>query len=381
MNNKVSSTSTATALGILILLFPGGRGLADTSTSGSTNVPIIYSTDLYQPHEDPDDHYDLMTLFAIEEFNVLGIVLDHGTKQLHRPGRIPLAQMARLRGRNTPFAIGLKPPFQSLKDDGFAQPKAFQEGVDLIIEALHKSPSKVTVFTVGSLRDIAAAYNREPQLMKDKITRLYINLGNTSGNKNEWNVLLDEKAFACILKSDLPIYWCPCFGKLYGTYWQFKQNDVLAEAPAPIQNFFVFALATGQKWKGPIPAGINDPVSFLFRAVDAPTLKAVGQYKRNMWCTAPFLHAAGYQVVEQEPNRWIPQPPTKIKKTPSKIFNFVPVRLATYKGGLTTVEELPPSADSNLRIFKVLDQKHYSAAMADCLRELLRDFRLSPNNR
>ena len=26
---------------------------------GADRVPIIYSTDLFQPHDDPDDHYDL----------------------------------------------------------------------------------------------------------------------------------------------------------------------------------------------------------------------------------------------------------------------------------------------------------------------------------
>jgi hypothetical protein len=46
-------------------------------TSAAEKVPILYSTDLYHPHADPDDHYDLATLFALAEFDIRGIILDN----------------------------------------------------------------------------------------------------------------------------------------------------------------------------------------------------------------------------------------------------------------------------------------------------------------
>jgi hypothetical protein len=46
-------------------------------TPAAEKVPILYSSDLYHPHADPDDHYDLATLFALEELNVRGIILDN----------------------------------------------------------------------------------------------------------------------------------------------------------------------------------------------------------------------------------------------------------------------------------------------------------------
>ena len=33
-------------------------------------VPLVCGTDLFHPHDDPDDHFDLATVFAIQEFDV-----------------------------------------------------------------------------------------------------------------------------------------------------------------------------------------------------------------------------------------------------------------------------------------------------------------------
>ena len=52
--------------------------LRGTDASAAEKVPIVYSTDLFHPHADPDDHYDLACLFALEEFDIRGIILDLG---------------------------------------------------------------------------------------------------------------------------------------------------------------------------------------------------------------------------------------------------------------------------------------------------------------
>ena len=33
--------------------------------AGESRIPAIHSTDLFHPHGDPDDHYDLATAFAM----------------------------------------------------------------------------------------------------------------------------------------------------------------------------------------------------------------------------------------------------------------------------------------------------------------------------
>jgi hypothetical protein len=62
-------------------------------------VPIVYSTDLFHPHTDPDDHYDLACLFAIAEFDIRGIILDLGGTQAKQPGRPAVEQMLHAAGR------------------------------------------------------------------------------------------------------------------------------------------------------------------------------------------------------------------------------------------------------------------------------------------
>ena len=50
------------------------------SAGAEPKIPIIHSTDLFHPHVDPDDHFDLAILFAIKEFDIKGIILDsHST--------------------------------------------------------------------------------------------------------------------------------------------------------------------------------------------------------------------------------------------------------------------------------------------------------------
>ncbi|NLF07816.1 MAG: hypothetical protein GX594_07525, partial [Pirellulaceae bacterium] len=60
---------------VLVLCLTAGTYPA---LAGGKKIPIIHSTDLFHPHDDPDDHYDLATLFALDEFDIKGIVLDSG---------------------------------------------------------------------------------------------------------------------------------------------------------------------------------------------------------------------------------------------------------------------------------------------------------------
>ena len=54
MKTKIRTAILAVALGIVAALPLSAFG-----------VPVIYCTDLFHPHDDPDDHFDLATLFAL----------------------------------------------------------------------------------------------------------------------------------------------------------------------------------------------------------------------------------------------------------------------------------------------------------------------------
>ena len=346
------------------------------TSCAAEKIPIIYSTDLFQPHDDPDDHFDLATLFALDEFDVLGIIVEHGAKQANSPGRIPVEQMLHLSGRQVPFAVGLNPPMKSLDDQMLDQADEFQQGVELILTALRKSDRKVTIFTTGSMCDVAVAFNREPDLFRRKVARLYMNIGNASGKESEYNVGLDVNAYMRILKSDLPVYWCPCFGSPYGTYWKFRQSDVLETAPPGLQNFFIFALTAGRQWKATPAPATDDPVGLLARKVDPAARQEVWRLDRNMWCTAPFFHAAGRRIVEVSPNQYAASPAGEADGNEVKLFDFVSGRISIDDRGLTSFQEVgPPHEPGALRTFKVLDSGRYEKVMTSCLRELFRGAR------
>jgi len=105
-------------------------------------------------------------------------------------------------------------------------------GVQLILSVLRDAKDKVVLHTTGSCRDVAAAFNREPELLRQKVKAIYMEAGNgPDGNQNEYNVSISPLAYARLLESGLPIYWCPCFGKDgYGTHYTADQSAVVVEA-------------------------------------------------------------------------------------------------------------------------------------------------------
>ncbi len=121
------------------------------------SVPVIYCTDLFHPHDDPDDHFDLAVMFALPAVDLRAIVLDQGDKQRQHPGSIPVSQLMRITGRQVPVAIGLSHKLQDPTDRAMDESAEFQQGVELILKTLCDAPGPVSIVTVGSVRDVVAA--------------------------------------------------------------------------------------------------------------------------------------------------------------------------------------------------------------------------------
>ena len=369
-------TKTATSVCLLVATLAIGNSIGHASEK----IPLLYSTDLHHPHMDPDDHFDLATLFSLAEFDVQGIVLDCGAHQLKAPGAIPVRQMLHLTGRQVPTAVGLGQPLRSASDDALDQDQQFQQGVQLILDVLRRSGQKVTLFTTGSVRDVAAAFNREPELLRSKIARLYINIGNMPKGQDtlerEYNVNLDRQAFVGILQSGLPVYWCPCFdggvrerGR-HGTFWKFEQRQVLETAPAQLQNWFIYALTK--------PPGV-DPIAFLKMPQDSASRAKVWPMSRNMWCTAPFLHAAGRQIYARSDSDFVALRPEQAARPGGNgrgvdVFTFVPTRVAatTDKERAVRVSIDTAAREPNGFLFQV-NSPDYDKILASCLKNLLMD--------
>src|SRR5512138_564679 len=92
---------------LLWLPLAGAALVALLLCSAQAATPVIYCTDLFHPHDDPDDHFDLITLFSLPELEVKALLLDQGRKQLEQPGSVPVKQVFNLFNKSVPVAIGL----------------------------------------------------------------------------------------------------------------------------------------------------------------------------------------------------------------------------------------------------------------------------------
>jgi hypothetical protein len=353
---------------IISLLIVGSLlPLADADQTSKGKIPLIYCTDLFHPPDDPDDWFDLATAFSIEEFDIRGIVLDQGQKQMQRSGRIPIEQMMAITGRKVTSVYGLPNKLKSPFDKGLDQPREFQEGVKLILDVLRKSDRRVTLIAVGSLRDVGAAFNRNPQLLKTKLARVYVVAGHSDGG-NEYNVKLDPHAFVGVMRSGLSVFWLPCFGKKpFLSKWDFRQGDLLESWPLRVQNFFAYGLMKVD------PAKV-DAILALYKPLPDGVKKKISPIRRSMWSTPAFLHAAGRTMVKQA-GRWRAIP-RENRKGDNPVFRFVQATVTVDDKGITPCKDIDLSAPHpNMRVFRFEGNKpQYQEAMQHVLDGLLKGF-------
>ena len=301
-------------------------------------VPVLYCTDLFHPHDDPDDHFDLATLSALQGVEILGIVLDQGMsgEQALRPGTIPVGQMNALTGRKVPVAAGLWPALTSPEDKGLDRAPERQGGVELILKTLRESPEPVVVLSVGSARDIVAAFNREPELCREKIRRIGAFIGDASSpDFVEYNVMIDPQAYVGLMRSGLPVYWVPCFdggawqNQGHASFWQANHGDLLRGAPPELVQFFLYALEKETA----------APLAFLRQPVDPAHRAKLFAETRNLWCTAVFAALCGQSIVKTDAGYSV-RPGGDAATVPANdLFTFSPVRVSVTGDGFARYGE------------------------------------------
>jgi len=343
------------------------------SVQAGEPVPVVYCTDLYHPHIDADDHIDLATVFALPELDLKAILLDDGGLQAKRPGRVPVEQMLRLTGRRVPYAIGLT-ALKSPADTGRDQPAAYQAAVELLLKVLRQSARPVTIITLGSVRDVAVALNREPELLRARVAGLYVNIGNSALGGDEYNVAIDRHAYRRLLASDLPIWWFPCFpatGRMTTYFRLTRFTEALSAAPLGLRNYFLYAIRhIDPATQDPLAALAADLGSTGGALAHAPSF----QGGKEMWCTPSLLSAAGRRCYRVGGRFVAAQaPPAGAEEV--TVYEFVPARLQVDDQGKPTKIELGV-AGSNLRLIHLADPGLYSQAMNDCLCDLFAHFPL-----
>jgi len=358
--NKIAS--------ILVLLILPLNNICANTNKPDKRVPVIYCTDLFHPHVDPDDHFDIACLYAIQEIDIKAIILDQGEKQTKKPGSIPISQLNHITGRNVPYAIGLSDRLKTASDKGLWQAKEYQDGVELILKILKASKASVTIISVGSLRDIAAGYNRSPDLFKTRVDRLFIFIGEASKKGHiEYNVGLDKNAYIRIMNSGLPVYWVPCFdgGRWQNngraSYWRASHKDLLGDASAKVMNYFIYALLKKNE---------KNPIQYLDNQISNDDREKILLMNRNLWCSAVFPHIAGRRFVRRE-NEFISIPMNASYNKEQEIRPFKFDEVSVFVDEQANVSYEDTNRAGRIRQFHVLSADIYAEVMTSVTAQLL----------
>lgn len=242
----------------------------------SAQKPVIVITDLYHPYQDPGDNLDLINGYALADVDLKAVILDitgaftkdtadhpilwKDPRGPREAGIIPVEQLNFIFNRKVKYAIGPVALMQSETDNMMDTPP-YYNGVELFLETLKETNKPLEVISFGSARILAVAWNRDPELLIRKISRIHLCAGTASPDYvmggdsganmipgGEWNVALDVFAFTRLLRSPLPIALYPCAGKEGGfvkdknnTYWKLKDMSFLIEMDPHLQRYLDFA--------------------------------------------------------------------------------------------------------------------------------------------
>lgn len=232
MNERVTKAVFHVRMLLAILLVYAFAPAYQAAEEPRPPCPVIYSTDLYYSIEDIDDYFDAAVLLKSPEVDIKGIILDN--HNYPSDGGKALAKLMEYAGRQVPIAKGL----------GLFQMRSFadkayyvddQAGVELVLRTLRESKEKVALIAVGSMTDLAVAYVRDPGLMTQKVGVVYVVAGSAESPLQDYNVMLDPKAFLTIMRSNLQIVWVPVDSSM----WYFPAPKMLVPEKNALSHFLL----------------------------------------------------------------------------------------------------------------------------------------------
>jgi len=277
-------------------------------------VRVIDVTDLYHFHQDRGDNIDLIAPYAMEEIDLRAVILDvtdhfrqkeswDATGKFFDPGGprdtgiIPVNQLNYIFDQTVPYApapfLPMKHPGDGLHD----APKYQQQGISLLLQALRESEAQTDILIFGSLRAVAAAYNREPALLREKVRRIHISAGAASPDFLEWNINLDPQAAVCLLRSGLPIDLYPCAGETssfdlspHNSYWRLETMSFIKGMPPKLKSYLQYALTKAQR---------TDFLRAMEEEACDETLAPFYDNGHGVWETAVWLAVSGRRLVQR----------------------------------------------------------------------------------
>ena len=365
-----------------------GAGLTAPAVRGASSkakFAVIHVTDLFRPHADPDDHFDLATVFALAaqgRFELLAVMIDHPPEGMAAdPDVLAVAQLNRITGLAAPVLTG-SPGRMDPAEASRPENQTGMAGVGALLKILRASPLPVLISVVGSCRDVALAGRLDPKLFAAKCAGVYLNAGSGTPDpvkaaRLEYNVNLDPASYAAIFDLPCPVYWLPCFEVApgggvpfsageFGTFYRFLQKDVLSRLSPRLQNYFAFMLKQGESDRERQSEADALRPSWL-RTLEGPKDEALlerqGGLFRNMWSTAGFFHMAGLSVAGSG------LAGERAGAPAGTAYTFDPVRVRCGADGVT--QWWPDPASQDRFLFHIRDRDRYPAAMTAALGTLL----------
>ena len=363
-------TTGAVAAGAAVVRLPA----ADAPTQGSaTETPLIHVTDLFHPHGDPDDHFDLAVAYALAQrgaFDLRGVVIDYPPDfRAGDPAVVAVAQMNRLTGLSVPVSIGTSLRLKHRRDALPDAPPQETAAVRFILEQLRAAERPVSLVCVGNVADIIVAALREPALFRAKCAGVSLNSGSAHDNpakpeQLEFNVKLDPAAYAAMFDLPCPLYWFPCWhtteqrqSGAEGSFYWLQHRDALAGLSAGLANFFayMFEKSSNPKW---LRAMKSQPPASSWE-------KILGD-RRGMWSTASQFAAAGLTVTKEGVIA-----PAK-DAGDAAVFKLLPVEATCADDGRTTWRHSEQA--TGRWMLSVTDVARYPAAMTRAVATLFKEF-------
>jgi hypothetical protein len=278
-----------------------------------------------------------------------------------------------LAGKAAPAIVGT-PERIDPRDAAKPQNAAALGGVRAVLEILRRSAEPVVITIGGTCRDVATAAQLAPELFSRKCAAIYLNAGSGTPEPSkaaplECNVAYDPRSYAAIFAAPCPVYWMPCTelpgeykAGRYGTFYWFRQRDVLPGLSDRVQNYFAYVFKHGALAKHPAADVPPDWLRYLVGSKDPELLARVGAMSRGMFCTAGFLHATGMTVGGD--GRIVPRSQAR-----DPVFTLEPIHVTCSAQGVTQWRHDP--AATKRFIFHVRDPEHYTTAMTAALKSLL----------
>jgi hypothetical protein len=344
-------------------------------------IPLIDTTDLYFPGQDIGDNFDIIAPYAMEEIDLRAVILDVTEKfrlenGLGRDlGIVPVTQLNYIFDRTVPVAPSPFTPMRSTADKMEDVPKFQQAGIELLLKLLRESKEKVDITAFGSARTIAAAFNRDPDLLREKVNLLHLCIGASAPVDVEWNVALDPHAFVAVLRSGLPIALYPCgAGNKDGGFaafsydsnngfWKLTNLNFVAEMDPPIRRYLEFAFSRSTR---------ND----FLRAMDADTPFDANHWNHahNAWETCVWVCMTDRVLVQRADGSHRILRRSKLESTDRVLPNELrPCMLDVQENGLFTYRYT--DQPSNIRIYYRGDPKENEKALNEALPVLYLEFK------